>query len=327
MEPLLVPKDNRYVIYPIEHEDIWKFYKKQQLAFWTAEEIDYSADLKDWGTLSDNEKTLIEHVLAFFAGSDGIVFENINNNFAQEIQIPEVRAAYGFQAAMETIHSEAYALMIDTLIKDPVRKLTLFNAIEKIPAVKGKAQWACKYLDATVASFPERLLAFSIVEGVFFSGSFCVIFWLKNIKGKMTKALAKSNELIARDEALHTEFAVLLYTRHVKNKLDQRRVHSIMREAVELEVQFICDSLQCNLIGINQNNMKEYIMFVADRLLTQLQYDKLYNVDCPFDFMNTIGLDGKSNFFEQRVTEYNRAEQLNVGVTATDILLNDTYDF
>lgn len=320
MEPLLLKTNNRFVLYPIKYPDIMEYYKKQQLAFWTAEEIDFSADLSDWETLTSQEKHLIENVLAFFAGSDGIIFENINNNFADEIQIPEARCCYGWQAAMENIHSESYSLMIDTLVKNEERKQELFNAIEKIPAVKGKANWACKYLDSSTVSFPERLLAFSIVEGVFFSGSFCVIFWLKNIKGKMTKALAKSNELIARDEGMHTDFAVLLYTKYIVNKLEEEKVHNIMKEAVNLEIEFICNSLKCNLIGINSTNMEEYIMFVADRLLTQLGYSKLYNKECPYDFMKISSLDGKSNFFEQRVTEYNRAEQLNKGIESADIL-------
>lgn len=320
MEPLLEKQNNRYVLYPIKHEDIWAYYKKQMTAFWTAEEIDFSADLNDWEQLDSNEKFLIENVLAFFAGSDGIVFENINNNFAEEIHLPEVRCCYGFQAMMENVHSETYSLMIDTLITDKYRKTELFNAIDKIPAVKGKADWASKYLNADNAPFQERLLAFSIVEGVFFSGSFCVIFWLKHVKGKMTKALAKSNELIARDEGMHTDFAVLLYTKYITNKLEEFRAHKIMMEAVDLEMDFICNSLKCNLIGINNDHMKTYIKYVADRLLTQLGYSKIYNEECPFDFMKTSSLDGKSNFFEQRVTEYNRAEQLNKGLESVDIL-------
>jgi len=322
MEPLLEKQNNRYVLYPIKHEDIWAYYKKQMTAFWTAEEIDFSADINDWEQLDSNEKFLIENVLAFFAGSDGIVFENINNNFAEEIQLPEVRCCYGFQAMMENVHSETYSLMIDTLIKDKDRKAELFNAIDKIPAVKGKADWASKYLNADNAPFQERILAFSIVEGVFFSGSFCVIFWLKHVKGKMTKALAKSNELIARDEGMHTDFAVLLYTKYITNKLEESRVHKIMKEAVDLEMEFICNSLKCNLIGINNDHMKTYIKYVADRLLTQLGYSKIYNEECPFDFMKTSSLDGKSNFFEQRVTEYNRADQLNKGLEYVDILDN-----
>ena len=320
MEPLLDKQNNRFVLSPGNYPKVWEYYKKQQRAFWTAEEIDFSADMSDWETLSVDEKHLIENILAFFAGSDGIVFENINNNFAEEIQIPEIRCCYGFQAAMENIHSESYSLMIDTLVKDSKRKEELFDAINKIPAVEGKAKWACKYLDSKQASFQERLLAFAIVEGVFFSGSFCVIFWLKNIKGKMTKALAKSNELIARDEGMHTDFAVFLYTEYIKNKLSQDKVNEIIQEAVDLEIAFICDSLKCDLIGMNKKHMSDYIKFVADRLLTQLGYSKIYNTECPFDFMKTMSLDGKSNFFEQRVTEYNRAEQLNNGLTSAVIL-------
>ena len=320
MEPLLEKRNNRFVLFPIQYQPIWEYYKRQQVAFWTAEEIDFSADLSDWKSLNYQERTLIENVLAFFAGSDGIIFENINNNFADEIQIPEARCCYGFQAMMENIHSESYSLMIDTLVNDASRKTELLNGIEKIPAVKGKADWACKYLNSDTVSFPERLVAFSIVEGIFFSGSFCVIFWLKHIKGKMTKALAKSNELIARDEGMHTDFAVLLYTKYVINKLTENKVHTMVQHAVDLEIEFICESLQCNLIGMNKSLMKDYIMFVADRLLTQLGYSKVYNKECPFDFMKTSTLDGKSNFFEQRVTEYNRAEQLNSGLESANIL-------
>ena len=319
-EPLLSHNSRRFVLFPIKHNSIWDFYKKQERAFWTAEEIDFSADLNDWESLDQNTRTLVENVLAFFAGSDGIIFENINNNFAEEIQIPEARCAYGFQATMENIHSETYSLMIDTLVTDKKRQEELFNAIEAIPAVQGKAKWACKYLNKESASFPERLVAFSVVEGLFFSGSFCVIFWLKNIKGKLTKALCKSNELIARDEGMHTDFAVLLYTQYVKNKLSEEKIHAMVKEAVDLEVEFICESLKCNLIGMNKDSMTSYIKYVADRLLTQLGYSKIYKEDCPFDFMKTITLDGKSNFFEQRVTEYNRAEQLNTGLESAEIL-------
>lgn len=319
-EPLLDKQNKRYVLFPIKYLDIWNYYKKQERAFWTAEEIDFSSDLSDWDTLNDNEQTFIENILAFFAGSDGIIFENINCNFAEEIQIPEARCCYGFQAMMENIHSESYSLMIDTLIKDPIKKTKLFNALEEIDAVKEKGIWACKYLNKDSISFPERLVAFAIVEGIFFSGSFCAIFWLKNIKGKMSKALAKSNELIARDEGMHTEFAILLYNNYVSNKLSESKIHSLFNEAVNLEIKFICDSLNCNLIGMNSNSMTIYIKFVADRLLTQLNYSKLFNVENPFSFMDTIMLDGKSNFFEQRVTEYNRAEQVNSGISNTDIL-------
>ena len=308
-EPLISKVSNRFVLFPIKYQKIWEYYKKHVQAFWTAEEIDFSADISDWESLSDNEKTFIEHVLAFFAGSDGIVFENINNNFAEEIQIPEVRCFYGFQAMMENIHSEVYSLMIETYVKDPQRKDLLFNAIERLPAVKKKADWACKWLDRNNL-FAERLVAFAIVEGIFFSGSFCSIFWLKNIKGKMVKALAKSNELIARDESLHTEFAIHLYT-YIVNKLSQERINEMFSEAVNIEKEFICESLQCNLLGMNSDKMKEYIEFVSDRLIVQLGYIRMFNSKNPFSFMDSICLEGKTNFFEQRVTEYNRAEQIN----------------
>ena len=319
MDPLLKKNDNRFVIMPKKYADIWSFYKMQQQAFWTAEEIDFSADMEDWDSLSIDEQFLIENVLAFFAGSDGIIFENINVNFVEEIQIVEARICYGFQAMMENIHSEAYSLMIDTLVKSEDRKNELFNAIKKIPAVKGKAEWACKYLNNDIP-FSERLLAFSVVEGIFFSGSFCVIFWLKNIKGKMTKALAKSNELIARDEGMHTDFAVMLYKNYITNKLAEEKVHNIIQEAIELEINFICESLKCDLIGMNKTHMSNYIKYVGDRLLSQLGYSKIYNTENPFSFMDTINLDGKTNFFEQRVTEYNRAEQINSGLKEAEIL-------
>lgn len=310
-EILTDPVNNRFVLFPIKYQEIWSFYKKHQQAFWTAEEIDFSSDISDWETLTENERIFIENTLAFFAGSDGIVFENINNNFAEEIQIPEVRCFYGFQGMMENIHSEVYSLMIDTYVKDPVRKDYLFNSIEKLPEVGEKAKWACQWLDSS-KPFAERLVAFAIVEGVFFSGSFCSIFWLKNIKGKMTKALAKSNELIARDESLHTEFAVHLYG-YINNRLTQERIEEMFKKAVDIETSFICESLKCNLIGMNSEKMKEYIEFVADRLIVQLGYNKLFHSKNPFSFMDTICLEGKTNFFEQRVTEYNRAEQLNIG--------------
>jgi len=310
MEEFLTQKvNNRFVLFPIKHQSIWEFYKKHVQAFWTAEEIDFSADMSDWESLSNDEREFIENILAFFAGSDGIIFENINNNFAEEIQIPEARCFYGFQAAMENIHSEVYALMIETYVKDPKRKEVLFNSIEKIPAIKRKAEWTCKWLNNEIP-FVNRLVAFAIVEGIFFSGSFCSIFWLKNVKGKMTKALAKSNELIARDESLHTEFAIHMYS-FIINKLTQAEIEDMFITAVTIEKEFICDSLKCNLIGMNNVKMCEYIEFVADRLIVQLGYTKIFNSKNPFSFMDSICLDGKTNFFEQRVTEYNRPEQLN----------------
>jgi len=309
MEPILEEPYNRYVIYPIKWTKVWEAYKKHQQAFWTAEEIDFAADISDWEKLNNDEQFFISNILAFFAGSDGIVFENISTNFIDEIKIPEIRAYYGWQAAMETIHSETYALMIETYIKDNVEKTRILNGIKEMPGVKKKADWALKWLDKDIP-FQERLVAFTIIEGIFFSGSFCAIFWLKYVKGLMTKALGKSNELIARDESLHTEFGVLLYS-YIVNRISNETVYEMFKTAVEIEEEFICKSFSCNLIGINADKMKIYIRFQADRLLQQLGYSKIYNVECPFDFMDTISLEGKSNFFEQRVTDYNRPEQIN----------------
>jgi ribonucleoside-diphosphate reductase beta chain len=287
---------------------VWAHYKNHVKAFWTSEEIDFSADISDWEKLNTAEKNLISNVLSFFAGSDGIIFENLSINFINEIKVPEIRAFYGFQAAMETIHSETYALMIDTYIPDQKEKLRILNGIKELPGVRKKAEWTQKWLNNDIP-FQERLVAFTIVEGIFFSGSFCVIFWLKYVKGLMTKALGKSNELIARDESLHTDFGVLLYS-YIQNKLPDDVMYDMMRSAVEIEKEFICDSFSCDLIGINANSMEQYIEFQADRLLQKFGYNKVYNVRCPFSFMDTISLDGKSNFFEQRVTDYNRPEQI-----------------
>ncbi len=311
MEPLLDKLENRFVLFPIKYHDVWAAYKNHQHAFWTAEEIDFSADKQDWESLTPDEREFISHVLAFFAGSDGIVFENISLNFAEEIQVPEIRCYYGFQAMMENIHSETYSLMIDTYITNEEEKKKILNGIVDLPGVKKKADWACKWLDKSIP-FQERLIAFAIVEGVFFSGSFCSIFWLKYSRGKMTKALCKSNELISRDESLHTEFAVLLYS-HMVNKVNKERVYEMFRGAVEIEKEFICDSLKCNLLGMNNVKMCEYIEYVSDRLLVQLGYERLYSTKNPFSFMDSISLDGKTNFFEQRVTEYNRSEQIETG--------------
>ena len=300
-EPLLNEEHNRYTLFPIQWPSIWKAYKTQKDAFWTAEEIDYVADKKDWNTLSDNEKYFIEHILAFFAGSDGIVLENLVQNFCSEVKVAEARCAYAFQAMMENVHSEVYSLLIDTYVDGKERKEKLFNAIETIPCVQEKAEWAIKWINSE-RSFAERLVAFAVVEGIFFSGSFCAIFWLKS-RGKMVKALGTSNELIARDEGMHTDFAILLYG-HLNDKLSEEVVHQIFKEAVEIEQKFICESLPCNLIGMNKELMGQYIEFVADRLLTQLNYEKIYNSKNPFSFMNKTNLDGKSNFFEKRVSEY-----------------------
>jgi ribonucleoside-diphosphate reductase beta chain len=278
-------------------------------AFWTAEEIDFPADISDWEKLNTDEKKFISNVLSFFAGSDGIIFENLSINFIDEIKVPEIRAFYGFQAAMETVHSETYALMIDTYISDTKEKHKILNGIKELSGVKKKAEWTQKWLNKDIP-FQERLVAFTIVEGLFFAGSFCAIFWLKYVKGLMTKALGKSNELIARDESLHTEFGVLLYS-YIKNRLSSEVMYDMMKSAVEIEKEFICDSFSCDLIGINAKSMKLYIEFQADRLLQKLGYDKIYNSICPFSFMDAMSLDGKSNFFEQRVTDYNRPEQNN----------------
>ncbi len=323
LETLTKKNSKKYVLFPIVYQNIYDMYKKQQQAFWTAEEIDFSADINDFSQLNDNEKLFIENVLAFFAGSDGIIFENINCNFAEEIEIPEVRLCYGFQAMMEGIHSECYSLMIETYVKDPTRKKQLFNAIEELPAVKLKANWACKWLDKSI-HIGKRLIAFAIIEGIFFAGSFCAIFWLKYTKGVMTKAFGKSNEFIARDESLHVDFSVLLYS-YINNKLDEKEVHDLFDEAVNIEINFITESLKCNLLGMNAQKMIDYIKFVSNRLLNQLGYSKLYDVnDCPFSFMNSICLDSKSNFFEQRVSEYNRPEQLNIDGGLKNVhILND----
>ncbi len=303
-EPLLKEDPTRFTMFPLKHFDLWTAYKNHMKAFWTEDEIDFSADKADWETLTNDEKYFIENILAFFAGSDGIVLENLIENFACEVQVPEARAFYGFQAMIENIHSTTYSLLIDTFIEDPKRKLDLFNAIQTIPCVTKKADWALKWIDKT-KSFAERLIAFTVVEGIFFSGSFCAIFWLKN-QGKMIKALGLSNELIARDEGLHCEFGVLMYHKLI-NKLTRERIIEIIDEAVQIEKEFICDSLPCALIGMNSELMYQYIKFVADRLITQLGYEKEYNVENPFDFMNNIALSGKSNFFEKRVTEYQNA--------------------
>ncbi len=308
MEPLLSKVNNRFVLFPIKWPEVWNAYKKHEQAFWTAEEIDFSADQSDWDKLNEDEKYFISNILSFFAGSDGIIFENISVNFIEEIQVPEVRFYYGFQAMMENIHSETYSLMIDTYIKDSDKKLELLNGIEQLKGVKRKAEWACKWLDSKIP-FQERLIAFTVVEGIFFCGSFCAIFWLKYVKGLMTKALAKSNELIARDESLHTDFGILLYS-YIKNKISEEKIYKMFREAVDIEKEFICDSFNCKLIGMNAETMKTYIEFQADRILQKLGYNKIYHVTCPFSFMDTTSLDGKSNFFEQRVTEYNRPEQV-----------------
>lgn len=300
-EPLLAPDDNRFVMFPIQHDDVWQMYKKQVDCFWRAEEIDLTKDLEHWDSLNDNEKYFISMILAFFAASDGIVLENLASRFMNEVQISEARAFYGFQIAMENIHSHTYSLLIETYIKDKMEKHKLFHAIENFPCIKRKSDWAQKWIHDNRSSFATRLVAFACVEGIFFSGAFCSIFWMK--KRGLMPGLTFSNELISRDEALHCEFAILLYSKLVK-KIDKSRIHEIIKEAVEIESEFICQALPCKLIGMNSDLMTQYIQFVADRLCVQLGYKKIYNVENSFQFMETISLQSKTNFFEKRVSEY-----------------------
>ena len=302
MEPLLAENPNRFVLFPIQHDDIWQFYKKAEASFWTAEEIDLGQDQKDWNNLNDNERHFIKHVLAFFAASDGIVNENLAVNFMQEVQVPEARCFYGFQVMMENIHSETYSLLIDTYIKDPKEKDYLFNALETVPAVQKKGNWALRWINSE--NFAERLIAFAAVEGIFFSGSFCSIFWLK--KRGLMPGLTFSNELISRDEGLHCDFACLLYEK-LQNQLPKERVQEIIRDAVSIEQEFVTDALPVSLIGMNATLMSQYIEFVADRLLVALGCNKIYNTTNPFDFMEMISVQGKTNFFEKRVAEYQKA--------------------
>jgi ribonucleoside-diphosphate reductase beta chain len=301
-EVLLKENKDRFVILPINYPRIWEQYKKHEASFWTAEEIDLSADAKDWAAMNDGERHFISHVLAFFAASDGIVNENLAVNFMSEVQLPEARCFYGFQIMMENIHSETYALLIDTYIKDPKEKDRLFHAIDTVPAVKKKAEWALRWIQQ--GNFAERLVAFAAVEGIFFSGSFCSIFWLK--KRGLMPGLTFSNELISRDEGLHCEFACLLYNM-LNSKLTQEQVYSIIGNAVEIEKEFISEALPVRLIGMNADLMKQYIEFVADRWLAELGYPKLFNATNPFDFMEMISLQGKTNFFEKRVGDYQKA--------------------
>ena len=300
-EPLLSPDDNRFVMFPIAHQDIWKMYKKQVDCFWRAEEIDLSKDLTHWEGLNKDEQTFISMILAFFAASDGIVLENLAQRFMSDVQVSEARAFYGFQIAMENIHSETYSLLIETYIKDKDEKSKLFNAITNFPCIKKKSDWAQKWIHDNRSSFATRLVAFACVEGIFFSGAFCSIFWLK--KRGLMPGLTFSNELISRDEALHCEFAVLLYSKLLK-KMDKSRIHEIIKEAVEIETEFICEALPCRLIGMNSQMMTQYIQFVADRLCVQLGYKKIYNVTNCFDFMELISLESKVNFFEKRTDAY-----------------------
>lgn len=306
VEPLLKEDPNRYVMFPIQHDDIWKMYKKQMDCFWREEEVDLSRDYKDWVKLSENEQYFVKMVLAFFAASDGIVLENLGMRFMSEVQPAEAKAFYGFQMMMENVHSSMYSLLIDTYIKDKEEKQKLFQAIDNFLCIKKKADWAIKWINDQESNFARRLVAFACVEGIFFSGSFCAIYWLK--KRGLMHGLTLSNQFISRDEGMHTDFAVLLYSKLVR-KLSQEEIHQIIREAVEIEKEFICDALPCRLIGMNSVLMSQYIEFVADRLTVQLGYDKIYHSGNPFDFMEMISVENKSNFFETRVAEYSLSDK------------------
>jgi len=319
-EVLLRENKDRFVILPINYPAIWEMYKKCEASFWTAEEIDLSDDLKHWDGLNSGERHFISHVLAFFAASDGIVNENLAVNFMSEVQIPEARCFYGFQIMMENIHSETYALLIDTYVKDPVEKDRLFHAIDTIPAVKRKAEWALRWIDN--GSFAERLVAFAAVEGIFFSGSFCSIFWLK--KRGLMPGLTFSNELISRDEGMHCEFACLLYSM-LQNKLPKEEVIKIITDAVEIEKEFVTDALPVNLIGMNAKLMQQYIEFVADRWLSELGCGKYYNTTNPFDFMEMISLQGKTNFFEKRVGDYQKSGVMSAGNDSKSFSLDEDF--
>ena len=315
-EPILKENPDRFVIFPIQHQELWEEYKKQQACIWTAEEIDLSADLDHWrNVLNDDEKHFVKHVLAFFAASDGIVNENLAENFVREVQYTEAKFFYGFQIMMENIHSETYSLLIDTYISDAAEKHKLFHAVETIPAVKRKADWALKWINSP--HFQERLIAFAAVEGIFFSGSFCSIFWLK--KRGLMPGLSFSNELISRDEGMHCDFAVLLHNKYLANKVSEERIKEIIMSALEIEKEFILESLPVRLIGMNSDLMSQYLEFVADRLLVSLGCSKVYNSENPFDFMTNISLQGKTNFFEKRVGEYQKAGVLNSSENSFDM--------
>ena len=300
-EPLLEENPNRYVLFPIKHHDVWEMYKKMFDCMWRAEEIDLSKDLVHWERLSENEQHFIKMILAFFSSSDGIVLENLGMRFLSEVQIPEARAAYGFQLMMENVHSETYSLLIDTYIKDDAEKKKLFEAIDHFPCIKKKADWAIKWIQDKRSSFAARLVAFACVEGIFFSGAFCSIYWLK--KRGLMPGLTFSNELISRDEGMHTDLAVMLFNK-LNKKLNKTKIKEIIKEAVTIEKEFICEALPCKLIGMNSKLMSQYIEFVADRLLVQLGCTKEFKSENPFDFMEMISLEGKTNFFEKRVSEY-----------------------
>ena len=318
-EILLTPNENRYVMFPIEYNDIWEMYKKQVDSFWRAEEIDLSKDYNHWVNLTEEERHFISTILAFFAASDGIVSENLALRFMNDIQVAEARAFYGFQIAMENIHSETYSLLIDTYIKNPEEKMKLFQGIDNFPCIKKKADWAKKWITDKKSNFASRLVAFACVEGIMFSGAFCSIYWLK--KRGLMPGLTFSNELISRDEALHAEFAILLYKKLTK-KLSKNKINEIIKEAVEIETEFICDALPCRLIGMNSILMTQYIQFVADRLIVQLGYEKIYNVPNPFEWMELISIESKANFFESNVSSYALANK-----TKTEDVFNMSDDF
>jgi ribonucleoside-diphosphate reductase beta chain len=316
IEPILQQNKNRFVIFPIKHHDIWEWYKKMEASFWTAEEIDLSQDLNDWNNkLNNEERYFIKHILAFFAASDGIVNENLAENFVNEVQYAEAKFFYGFQIMMENIHSETYSLLIDTYVKDETEKDELFNALEVFPAIKKKADWALKWIESD--SFAERLIAFAAVEGIFFSGAFCSIYWLK--KRGLMPGLTFSNELISRDEGVHCDFAVHLHNHHLVNKVSKERIRTIIVDALTIEREFITESLPVSLIGMNAGLMTQYLEFVADRLLVELGCDREYNTSNPFDFMDMISLQGKTNFFEKKVAEYQKAGVMNTDVEAQKI--------
>jgi ribonucleoside-diphosphate reductase subunit M2 len=303
-EPILMENPDRFTMFPIKYPEVWKMYKQAEACFWTAEEVDLGSDSKDWARLNDNERHFIKHVLAFFAASDGIVLENLGVHFMMEVQIPEVRAFYGFQIAIENIHSEMYSLLLDSYIKDPGERCLLLRAIDNVECVRKKAEWSLKWIDSS-ESFAERLVAFACIEGIFFSGSFCAIYWLK--KRGLMPGLTFSNELISRDEGLHTDFACLLYRELLVHKLPVDRVENIVIQAVNIELEFVCEALPVDLIGMNSRMMTQYIHFVADRLLLALGLDRYYNAHNPFGFMDLISLQGKTNFFEKRVGDYQKA--------------------
>jgi ribonucleoside-diphosphate reductase beta chain len=316
----LVENPNRFVLFPIEHEDIWKLYKQQEACIWTAEEIDLGQDITDWEhKLNNDEQHFIKNVLAFFAASDGIVNENLAMNFVNEVQYTEAKFFYGFQIMMENIHSETYSLLIDTYIKDREEQMHLFRAVDTIPAIKKKADWAIKWINSE--SFVERLVAFAAVEGIFFSGSFCSIFWLK--KRGLMPGLTFSNELISRDEGMHCDFACHLYNSHIEKKIPEKKLKEIIVSALEIEKEFILEALPVRLIGMNSDLMSQYLEFVTDRLLVALGCSKVYNVANPFDFMENIAIQGKTNFFEKRVAEYQKAGVHNKAEEELDSAFSD----